>query len=50
MSKGDNVSLQKMINRIPLLNYQYFDSFPSDHGPFFLNENFVIISTQPSNT
>ena len=28
-SKTDNVSLQQIINRIPLLNYRYRRSFPS---------------------
>ena len=28
--KKDNVSLQQIINRMPLLKYRYRDSFPSD--------------------
>ena len=45
----DNVSLQQIINRIPLLKYRYRDSFPSDYVPTLDNDTFASINTQPSN-
>ena len=45
----DNVSLQQIINRIPLLKYRYRGSFPSDYVPTLENDTFAIINTQPSN-
>ena len=45
----DNVSLQQIFKRIPLLKYQYRGSFPSDYVPTLDNGNFTIINTQPSN-
>ena len=45
----DNVSLQQIINRIPLLKYRYRGSFPSDYVPFLDNDTSAIINTQPSN-
>ena len=39
--------LQQIINRIPLLKYWYFGSFPSDYVPTLDNDNFAIIHTQP---
>ena len=48
-SKMDSVSLQQIINRIPLLKYEYSGSFPSDYVPTHENDTFVIINTQPSN-
>ena len=42
-------ALQKIINRIPLLNLQYLGSFPSDYVPTLDNDTFAIINTQPSN-
>ena len=45
----DNVSLQQIINRIPLLKYRYRGSFPSDYVPTLHNDTFAIINTQPSN-
>ena len=48
-SKLDNVSLQQIINRIPLLKYQYRGSSPSDYVPTLDNDTFAIINTQPSN-
>ena len=45
----DNVSLQQIFNRIPLLKYWYRGSFPSDYVPTLDNDNFAIINTQPSN-
>ena len=47
-SKKDNVSLQQFINCIPLLNYRYRGSFPSDYVPTLDNVTFAIINTQPS--
>ena len=47
-SKKDNVSLEQLINRIPLLKYRRRGSFPSDYVPTFENDTFAIISTQPS--
>ena len=44
----DNVSLQQIINRIPLLKYRYRGSFPSDYVPTLDNNTFAIINTQPS--
>ena len=48
-SKMDNVSLQQIINRIPLLKYRYRGSFPSDYVPTLDNDTFAIINTQTSN-
>ena len=45
----DNVSLQQIVNRIPLLKYRYRGSFPSDYVPTLDNDTFAIINTQPSN-
>ena len=47
-SKMDNVSLQQLINRIPLLKYRYRGSFSSDYVPALDNDTFAIINTQPS--
>ena len=44
-----NVSLQQIINRIPLLKYRYRGSFPSDYVPTLDNDTFAIINTQPNN-
>ena len=44
-----NVSLQQIINRIPVLKYPYHASFPSDYVPTLDNVTFAIINTQPSN-
>ena len=41
--------MQHFINRIPLLKFRYFGSFPSDHVPTLANDTFTIINTQPSN-
>ena len=46
-SETDNVSLQQVINRIPLLKYRYL-VFPSDYVPTLDNDTFAIINTQPS--
>ena len=48
-SKMDIVSLQHIINRIPLLKYWFRGSFPSDYVPTLDNDTFAIINTQPSN-
>ena len=48
-SEPDNVSLQQIINRIPLLKYRYRGSFPSDYVLTLDNDTFAIINTQPSN-
>ena len=45
----DNVSLQEIINRIPILKYWYRGSFPSDYVTTLDNCTFAIINTQPSN-
>ena len=45
----DNVSLQQIINGVPLLKYRYRGSFPSDYVPTLDNDTFAIINTQPSN-
>ena len=44
----DNDSLQQIFNRIPLLEYRYRGSFPSDYVPTLDNYTFAIINTQPS--
>ena len=44
-----NFAQQQIINRIRLLNFRYFSSFPSDYVPTLDNETFAIINTQPSN-
>ena len=48
-SKKDNVSLQQIINRIPLLKHRYRGSFPSEYVPTLENDTFAIINTQPIN-
>ena len=48
-SKMDNVSLQQIINRIPILKYRYRGSFPSEFVPTLDNDTFAIINTQPRN-
>ena len=45
----DNLALQQIINRIPLLKFGYLGSFPSDYVPTLDNDTFAIINTQPSN-
>ena len=45
----NNFALQQIINRIPLLKFQYLGSFPSDYIPTLDNDTFAIINTQPSN-
>ena len=45
----DNFALQQIINRISLLKFRYFGSFPSDYIPTLDNVTFDIINTQPSN-
>ena len=45
----DNVSLQQIINSIPLLKYRYCGSFSSDYVPTFDNDTFAIRNTQSSN-
>ena len=45
----DNVSLQQIINSIPLFKYRYRGSFPSDYVPTLDNDTFAIINTQPRN-
>ena len=47
-SKMDNVSLHQIINRTPLLKYQYRGPFPSDYVPTPDNDTFAIINTQLS--
>ena len=46
--KMDNVSLQQIINRIPLLKYRYRGSFLSDYDPTLDKDIFAFINTQPS--
>ena len=48
-SKMDIVSLQQIINHIPLLKYRYRGSFTSNYVPTLDNDPFAIINTQPSN-
>ena len=48
ISKMDRVSLQQIINRIPLLKYRYRGFFLSDYVPTLDNDTFAIINTQPS--
>ena len=45
----DNVSLQQIFNRMPLLKYRYCGSFPFDYVPTLDNDTFAIINTQPRN-
>ena len=49
ISKTDIISFQQIFNRIPLLEYRYFGSFPSDYVPTLDNDAFAIIATQPRN-
>ena len=46
--KMDNVFLQQIINRIPLLKYLYRGSFPSDYAPTIDSDPFAITITRPS--
>ena len=48
VSRMANVSLQQIINRIPLLNYRYPGSIPSDYVPTLDNDTFATKNTQPS--
>ena len=48
-SKMDNVSLQQIINPIPLLRYRYRGYFLSDYVSTLDNDTFAIINMQPSN-
>ena len=45
----DNISVQQILNRFPVLKYRNISSFPSDNVPDLPNETFTIINTQPSN-
>ena len=47
--KMDNFAQQQIINRILLLKFRFFGSFPSDYVPTFDNDTFAIINKQPSN-
>ena len=44
----NNVSLQQIINRIPLLQYRYRGSFHTDYVPTPDNDTLAIINRQPS--
>ena len=48
-SEIDIVSLQQIVNSIPLLKYRYRGSFPSDYVPTPDNDTFAIKNTPPSN-
>ena len=48
-SKTEKVSLQQIINRIPLLIYHCLVSFRSDYVPTLENDAFAIMNLQPSN-
>ena len=48
-SKMNNVSLQQMFNRIPLVKYRFRGCFPCDYFPTLDNDTFAIINTKPSN-
>ena len=45
----DNVSLQQIFNRIPLIKYRYRGSIPSDYVPTLDKDTFANLNTQPSN-
>ena len=45
----DNVALRQLVNRIPLLKYQYIGSFLCDYVRTLPNDTFAIIITQPNN-
>ena len=45
----DNVPLQQIFNRIPLLKYRYGGCFPYDYVPDLESDFFAIINTQPGN-
>ena len=47
-SKMENVSLQQIVNRLPLLKCKYFGSLPSDYVPLLPNGTFATVKTQPS--
>ena len=49
ISEIENVSLEQIFDRIPLLKYRYFGSFPSDGVPTLDIDTFAIINTQSSN-
>ena len=44
----DDIELPQIIDRIPLLNYWYLGSFPSDRVPMLPNDTFAIVNTEPS--
>ena len=43
----DNVSLQQILNFIPLLKYRYRSFLPSEYVSTLHNDTFAIIKTQP---
>ena len=45
----DNYAVQQFINRLLLLKFRYFGSFPSEYVPTLDNDTFAIINTQTSN-
>ena len=44
----DKFALQQIINRIPLLNFRYLGSFPSNNIPILDNDTFAFINMQLS--
>ena len=42
-----SLSLQEIVNRIPLLKYRYPGSFPSEYVPTLNSDTFAILNTQP---
>ena len=44
----DDIALQQIIDRIPLLKYRYLGSFPSDRVPNLSNDTFAIVNTEPN--
>ena len=49
LSKMNNVSPQRLMDRIPLLKYRYRGSSPSGYVATLDKETFAIINTQPTN-
>ena len=48
-SKKDNVSLQQIFKRVPVLEYRHRGSFPSNYFRTLDNNTFAFINTQPNN-
>ena len=44
----DDIALRQIIDSLPLLEYRYLGSFPSDRVPNLPNDTFANVNTEPS--